>query len=556
MQQLIARLTGKSIELISYGDVHDYLHVTDEVNRGVQEIPLDAIVGSVGRYEDFTRDFLPLRDSDEERWARVKKAVLDMKGWPPIEVYQVGDGYFVIDGNHRVSVARQIGSDTISAHVTELKTRMPLSVVDDPGRAICKAQHASFLEETQLAETRPDSDLQMTFAGYFDLMRYQISWHQKRLEAKEGRSVSVEEAAASWYDNVYLPVVELIRQQGILRHFPRRTETDIYVLLVEYRSELEEALGWEIDTRTAVSDFATHEVEQNNAVSRLLQRLRQAVVPEELEPGPEPGRWRQKQLQEGRQRRLFTDYLVAIRGTEPDWHMLHQVIQMAKRENDRLLGLHVVPHKSYLDRPEVQAIRTDFERRCREAGVTGELALEVGSTVDTIIERAAYVDLVVTRITQPPQDRPLSRLGNGFTQLVQRCPRPILAMPVGATWPMDRVLLAYDGSPKADEALFVATYLKSRWPIDLTVVTVVTEFTSPEALDRARAYIESYGIEDARYVLREKPIADAVLETAVAHDCNMLIMGGFGFRPVLHIMLGSTVERVLSEFPHPILICR
>lgn len=556
MQQLIARLTGKSMELLSYDDVHDYLHITNRIDRGVQEIPLEAIVGSVGRYEDFTRDFLPLKDSNEDRWARVKAAVLDMKGWPPIEVYQIGEVYFVIDGNHRVSVARQLGSDSITAHVTEMTTRVPLTVSDDPDEAICKAQYAEFLAQTGLDQQRPEANLRMTFTGYYDLLHHQIWWQRSRLSDEQERDVPVEEAAVYWYDHVYQPVVELIRQQGILRHFPRRTETDMYVLLSEHRADLEEALGWQIDTRTAVTDFTTQEVARSRRIGRFLNRLRKAVVPEELESGPEPGQWRQKQLQEGRQQRLFTDYLVAIRGTETDWQMLDQVIRMAQRENDRLLGLHVVPQESFKQQPEVQAIREKFEQRCRDAGISGELAIEAGEIVDTIITRAAYVDVVVTSITRPPQDQPLSRLGNGFTQLVQRCPRPILAMPPGAKGEMDRVLLAYDGSPKADEALFVATYLRSRWPIHLAVVTVETDFTSPEALERARRYIESHGIQDADYILRNRPIADAVLETAASQNSNMLIMGGFGFRPVLHIVLGSTVERVLSEFKHPILICR
>jgi len=150
----------------------------------------------------------------------------------------------------------------------------------------------------------------------------------------------------------------------------------------------------------------------------------------------------------------------------------------------------------------------------------------------------------------------LPRIGNRTSQIIQRCPRPIMVIPDGAKWPLDNVLLAYDGSPKADEALFVAAYLKSRWPLSLTVMTVVTELTSAETLEKARAYLAEQGVTDAAFVLREKPIAEAVLETAVTHEINSLIMGGFGYRPVKHMVLGSTVDRILREFPHPILICR
>ncbi|HIP71362.1 MAG TPA: hypothetical protein EYH05_08205 [Anaerolineae bacterium] len=131
MQQLMAKLQGKSTDLLAYEDVRQHVDASDSQDIGVQEIPLDAIVGSVGRFKDFTRDFLPKNDSDEERWAGVKTAVMDMKGMPPIDVYKTDDVYFVIDGNHRVSIARQLKAKTITARVIEIKTRIPITPEDD-----------------------------------------------------------------------------------------------------------------------------------------------------------------------------------------------------------------------------------------------------------------------------------------------------------------------------------------------------------------------------------------------------------------------------------------
>ena len=159
MQQLLARFTGEQTELLSYDDVKKKLRVTNVRERGLQEIPVDKIIGSVGRYKDFTRSFLPKSDSGGQRWARVKAAVSDMAGVPPIEVYQLGDAYFVIDGNHRVSIARQLGTPTISAYVTEVKTRVPLTADDDPNEIICKSRYADFLEKTDLDNLRPEVDL-------------------------------------------------------------------------------------------------------------------------------------------------------------------------------------------------------------------------------------------------------------------------------------------------------------------------------------------------------------------------------------------------------------
>ncbi|GJM41606.1 MAG: universal stress protein UspA [Ardenticatenaceae bacterium] len=550
MQQMMARLTGKSADLLAYDDVCQAVKSSDELKQGVYEIPLDAIVGSVGRYQDFTRAFWPKNDNAEERWVRVKTAVNDMVGMPPIDVYKVGEVYFVIDGNHRVSIARQLGSDSITARVTEVSLRVPLSADDDPDELICKARYAEFLERTNLDNLRPQADLLLTFCGQYHQLWDQIEAHAALL-AERGEEVSEETAVCRWYDEVYLPVLRHIQSQGIMRLFPERTNADMYILFSERRAELETELGWEIEPETAVSQLLNDEIERPKGIAGWLQSL----VPPELVEGPAPGRWRE--FQETRAKgRLFADYLVGIRGSDTDWLMLDELIRLAQRDNDRLLGLHVVPKEEQRKSTSVAEIRDRFLQTCADAGLVGEFAVEAGSVRETIVKRAAFADLVVLNLAHPPGPQPRERLGNRFSQLVQRCPRPILAVPSRAKIRMERTLLAYDGSAKADEALYVATYLASRWPLSLTVVTVETEHTSAEALERARAYLIGNGVNDANFVLHKMPIAEAVLETAVEYNIDYLIMGGFGFRPMMHLMLGSTVDTILRRFKHPMLICR
>src|SRR5215216_1294710 len=116
VQEVLARITGKSTQLLSYEDVAEKLRLRARTERGIQHIPIDAIVGSVGRYTDFTRTFLPRRAEDRQRWAGVKATFLEEgAGLPPIEVYKVGEAYFVIDGNHRVSIAKQEKFTSIEA---------------------------------------------------------------------------------------------------------------------------------------------------------------------------------------------------------------------------------------------------------------------------------------------------------------------------------------------------------------------------------------------------------------------------------------------------------
>ncbi|MCA9949738.1 MAG: universal stress protein, partial [Anaerolineales bacterium] len=364
------------------------------------------------------------------------------------------------------------------------------------------------------------------------------------------------EAVVGWYDNVYMPVILLIREQGILHNFPERTEADLYVLLSERREEIETALGWQIDAKTAVVNLApAFDRAPQNMLSRLGGRLMEVVAPG-LEDGPPVGFWREQREALHRADVLFDDILVSLQGTEADWHLLDGVIEVAKRENGRLLAINAVASEAELSDPRVEEIEAGFQQRCQASGVQGEFAAEVGVEGEIMIRRAAWVDLVATNLTFATELKPRLPLSSGVDMLIQQCPRPILVLPGVFESPMDRALLGYDGSPKAREALYVAAYLASCWQLHLDVVTVETDFTSSAALDEARQYLTSCGVENVNYLMRSHPIADALLETAVSRESNLLIVGGFGFRPVRYMMVGSTVDRALREFKQPILICR
>ncbi len=532
MQQLLARITGQDNVLLPYNQVVEMLQPEEHIDQGLQEIPIDAIVGSVGRYQDFTRDFLPKSDSDLERWARVKAAVMDMRGLDPIEVYQVGGAYFVKDGNHRVSVSRHLGVKTISAHVTEVKTRVPLTADDDPTLVICKARYADFLQETNLDKLCPAADLLMTYCGEYYTFLRQIRTHQGWLQLRQKRPISLDEAVKAWYEEVYQPVVAMMREQGLLRNFPGCTEADLYILLLRHQETLQEELGWRVRTETAVADMAKN-----------LERVRPSLRLDET-----------VELPSGSRERLFGEILFALRDSKLDWQRLEQVIEIVKRENGRLLGLHVVAAEEQRDNNHTRKVRATFQKVCAAAGIPYDFAVEVGPIGATIVQRAAFSDLVVAGLNHPPGSKPLARFSSGFNTLVQRCPRPILALP-GQPSPLDNALLAYDGSLKADEALYVATYLAVRWGTRLTVVTVETPYTTAAAAQRAGEYLAQYGIE-AELIVRQEDIAGAIMETAVSRSINLIIMGGFGFRPLVQVVLGSTVDKILRQFKYPILICR
>lgn len=564
MEQLLARFSGRSTELLSFDEVRQQLGAGNPTPRGLQDIPLDKIVGSVGRYQDFTRSFLPKQDSDEERWAKVKTAVEDLSGVPPIEVYQVGEAYFVRDGNHRVSIARQLDVPSISAYVTEVKTRVPLAADDDPEEIICKARYAEFLEATDLDTVRPQADLLMTFCGHYRLLGQHIEVHRHYLGNEEQRFIPYEEAVASWYDHVYLPVIRLVREQGVLRYFPGRTEADMYVLLAEYRAELTDALGWEVAPETAVAELARQKKTPLQALAEAGSKLLEAVLPEEVEPMPPPGSWRLDRVNWRQNGRLFDDILVAMGPDPADWRALDLAIGIAQQGGSRLLGLHVIdgaegvePAQAEPAADEIRAdeIRAAFENRCREAGVRGEFAVERGPVAQRLVRRAVYADGVVIPLNHAPETI-TERYLSGLQTILRKTPRPILTAPPGAGRPLRHALLAYGGTRTvSDEALYVAAYLSARHNVRLSVVSVGEPIQTHKALARVREYLQNVGAA-ADFFAEEGGVEETLLQTAEAIRADFLIVGGFGYSPLRSLLWGSTANRLLQEYDQPILICR
>lgn len=257
--EVFALLRGKSAELLSFEDIRARLRLREEYYKGLQEVPLDQIVGSVGRYRDFNRRFLPKTSKMQERWSRVYAQATGMMGLPPIELYKVGDVYFVRDGNHRVSVARQLGAKTIQAHVTELPTSISLNAGMSTEELDELTAYAEFLDITRLPYTRPHhQSMQLSETSrYADLLGH-IYLHAAVLEQRENKSIAFEDAAADWYDNVYRPAITLIRKYDLMKHLPNRTEGDLYLWMVDHLREVKEVYGDQASSRTfsdALVDF-------------------------------------------------------------------------------------------------------------------------------------------------------------------------------------------------------------------------------------------------------------------------------------------------------------
>jgi hypothetical protein len=213
---------------------------------GVQQVALDKIVGSVGRYQDFNGQFMPLSDALRERWVRVEALALEQTGWPPVELYQVGEVYFVRDGNHRVAIARQLGLATIEANVLFYPEAEGITTADSLNEIVLKLGERNFMAKTNLDTLYPDHDIRFTVAGRYQHLLAQIEQMRHNLalidrdEVCHPSDISYEEAVRFWYEVLYLPATDIIHASGLLAQFPNRTAADLFVWFFRYRQQLQE----------------------------------------------------------------------------------------------------------------------------------------------------------------------------------------------------------------------------------------------------------------------------------------------------------------------------
>lgn len=240
LNRIAAFFSGRPLRLLSYEEVREKLHIGGPIYRGVQQVPLEKIVGSLNRYHQFDRAFLPLDDSSAERWQRVAHAFYREISLPPIVLYKVGEVYFVVDGHHRVSVARQQGLKTIEAEVRECQTRVNITPEITPEDLEIIHEKVHFLERTNLDRLRPEAKIKLTIPDGFSRMLEHIAVHRYFMGIDFQRPISEEEAVTHWYDTVYLPVVQIIRESGILEEFPNRTEGDLYLWVMDHQRYLVE----------------------------------------------------------------------------------------------------------------------------------------------------------------------------------------------------------------------------------------------------------------------------------------------------------------------------
>ena len=228
-----------SNQLLSFDEVKSALGAVSQVYIGMREVPVAKVVGSVGRHRDFDRAFLPSKSGDvARRWKKIDQMMHRAEELPPVSLYKIGDAYFVQDGNHRISVARQQGVEIIDAEVTELRSRVPVDSALTSRNLLDKIEHRHLLERLPVDSVLPEVKVELSDISDYRKLATYIEAHGFRLSQLWKRYVSPEEVLRDWYEYSYAPISEMIREERILDAFPGRTELDLYLWVIYHRERL------------------------------------------------------------------------------------------------------------------------------------------------------------------------------------------------------------------------------------------------------------------------------------------------------------------------------
>jgi len=223
--------------LIPLDDVSGRLGLKGQSYGGVRPIPIERIIGTVDRNQDFDREFRPRRGHIDRRLASVRGA-FPAGDFPPISVFEIGGSYFVSDGHKRVAAARQMGTASIDAEVIRLETGYELPADVDIRQLIHTEQHRLFMEQTGLELVRPDARIEFTRPqGYRELLDI-VRAYGFELVQQAGFLLEPHEIAEHWYGNAYLPAVAALHQEELPADYAYKTEADLFLWIYSRRREL------------------------------------------------------------------------------------------------------------------------------------------------------------------------------------------------------------------------------------------------------------------------------------------------------------------------------
>src|SRR5437667_9574486 len=278
---------------------------------------------------------------------------------------------------------------------------------------------------------------------------------------------------------------------------------------------------------------------------------------------------------------MIKNILIPLDGSEHSKAALEYGIWMAEKFGGTLLGQHIIDPISlegtffhdisgslgfepYLDfstkmrealEERGKVILEDFAQQCRQKGVRHETFLDLGIIPNEICERSKVSDLGVIGHRGVNEEFSTGLLGTTAETITRKCPRPVFVS-TKEFKPVEKPLLAYDGSQRASSAMESAAEFCTVLHLPLTVLTIAKEEKLGEnVLRQAKSYLSSYAIE-SRYELDRGHPEQKIIEHLTKFDYDLLFIGAYGHRRIIEMVLGSTTEYVLRNTPCPVFLNR
>ena len=254
---------GKNDTLIEFSSIEKNLENVNQVNLGIKTIPIDKIVGSLGRYQDFTENFLPQKTRVSGKYESVKDLLLQGKILPAIKVYQILDRYFVIDGHHRVTVAKnELNAKDIDAEVIKILFDLKLSSekkysydTEHAKSFLIRLEGNTFENKTNLRNSILKYPIKMTELTSFGKLFEEINTFKKNFNKGELSKKPIIYSSYLWYEKRFLPAVEIIIAERILDHFRQRTYSDLYLWIQLHKYYLSQKAGYDVGFDFTADDF-------------------------------------------------------------------------------------------------------------------------------------------------------------------------------------------------------------------------------------------------------------------------------------------------------------
>ncbi len=206
-----------------FDDAREEEQATKIVDRGAGSVPIEQIIGTVGRYRDFDGTFRARNRGGEARFQGIIRAMRDNVSLPPVSLYQIKDDYFILDGHHRVGAARELGRNTIQARIVELlPTKKSL-------------ENMLYLEKIEFRDSAGLLvPITLTELDQYHHLELQIRKHQAWLSEKS-TDTSYQQAAIDWYETIYQPLITIINNSNLTDRFPNRTVDDLYLYISRHQ---------------------------------------------------------------------------------------------------------------------------------------------------------------------------------------------------------------------------------------------------------------------------------------------------------------------------------